>query len=275
MPLVVVDNGTRTIDETLVAEAAPGAELLALPENVGYTGGANVGIRHALATGADFVMLVNNDTILEPECLGELVRIVQSNGPRVAAVGAKVLCADEPRRLWIAYGRLTYGAALVRCVGQGEDDGPRFSELREVDWVSACAVLLSRVALTEVGLLDEDFFAYHDDVDWCTTARASGFRILFAPQARVRHRGGASLQFMGKSASAGYLHARNTVVFARKHARLIDRMQLWLSICGSLPLEYVRRRRRGDGAKHMALLMRGYLDGLRGREIPYRHLGLR
>ncbi|TMA60670.1 MAG: glycosyltransferase [Deltaproteobacteria bacterium] len=131
-PLVVIDNGTGALARAEVAAAARGAELLAVPENLGFAGGANLGIRHALAADADFVLLLNNDATVEPGCLGELVRTARGR-EGVAAVGAKVLAADDPGRLWAAYGRLTYRAALVELVGHGEPDGPRFAAVEEVD----------------------------------------------------------------------------------------------------------------------------------------------
>ena len=272
-PLVVVDNGTGALARAEVAAVAPGAELIAVPENLGFTGGANLGIRRALAAGAEFVLLLNNDALLERGCLGELVRVARG-APRVAAVGAKVLAADDRRRLWSAYGRLTYRAALVELVGHGEPDGPAFAAVQQVDWVPGCAMLLVGTALAEVGLLDERFFAYHEDVDWCTSARARGLRILFAPAARAVHRGGASLAPHGHASPVRYLSARNTVLFARKHARAGEWLRLGLTIAASLPLEYVRRRRRGEG-RAVGLLLRGYLDGLLGRDVPHRALGLR
>src|SRR5712691_11291276 len=108
-------------------------------------------------------------------------------------------------------------------------------------------MLLARAALEEVGLLDERFFAYHEDVDWCTSARERGLRILFAPAAHVIHRGGASLAPHGHASPVRYLSARNTVLFARKHARVREWLRLGLTIGASLPLEYLRRRRRGEG----------------------------
>ena len=272
--LLVVDNGTGRLTRAAVDAAAPGAELIVLPENQGFTGGSNAAIRHALAGGADFVLLLNNDATLEPDCLTELLAAA-SSAERVGAVGAKILSASDPTRLWAAWGRLTYRAALVELVGQGEPDGPRFGERREVEWVSGCAMLLSRPALEAVGLLDERFFAYHEDVDWCTTARAQGFRILFAPAARVRHRGEGSLAPRGRANPVRYLSARNTVLFARKHARAMDWMRLAVTIGASLPLEYLRRRQRGEATTVVSLLLRGYVDGLLGREVPLAALGLR
>jgi GT2 family glycosyltransferase len=271
--LVVVDNGTGALRAEDVAAAAPKTVLLSLPENRGFTGGANHGIRHALAAGAEFVLLLNNDALLEPDCLGQLLRVARSR-PRVAAVGAKVLSAADPTRLWVAYGRLTYRAALVQRVGSGELDGPRFDTVEEVDWVPGCSMLLARAALEEVGLLDERFFAYHEDVDWCTSARARGFCVLFAPAARVVHRGEGSLAPRGVANPARYLSARNTILFARKHARVVDWVRLAVTIIGSLPGEFLRRRRHGETAA-VALLVRGYLDGMLGREVPHAALGLR
>jgi len=143
-----------------------------------------------------------------------------------------------------------------------------------VDWVSGCAILLTRPALDDVGLLDERFFAYHEDVDWCTSARARGYRMLWAPAARVVHRGAGSLAGRGIDSPATYLTARNTVLFARKHARAHEWLGLGVTIGGSLLLEYLRRRRRGEG-RVVELLVRGYLDGALGRELPHRALGLR
>jgi len=271
-PLVVVDNGTGALTERAVGDAAV-AELVAVRENIGFAGGANLGIRRALAAGADFVLLLNNDAMLEAGCLAELVRVARSR-ERVAAVGAKVLAADDPGRLWSAYGRLTYRAALVEIVGHGARDGPDFASVEEVDWVPGCAMLLARSALEEVGLLDERFFAYHEDVDWCTSAHARGLRVLFAPAARVLHRGGGSLARYGHVSPVRYLSARNTMLFASKHARLHEWLRLLITIAASLPLEYVRRRSRGE-ERAVRLLIRGYLDGLLGREPPYRALGLR
>lgn len=276
-PLLVIDNGTGVPRDAAIARAAPQAEIMRLPQNLGYTGGNNVGIRRALAAGAEQVVLVNNDAVVAPECLDTLVRVARESGPRVGAVGAKVLSASDAARLWMAYGRLTYRAALVERVGHGELDGARFDERHEVDWVSGCAVLLTRQALEDVGLLDEFFFAYHEDVDWCTAARQRGYSVVFAPDARVIHHGGGSNSASGGGGSGGavrYLCARNTILFARKHARPGQWLRLMVTIGGSLPLEYVRLRRTGQSGK-VRDLVRGYRDGLLGRDIPYAKLGLR
>ncbi|HLK12276.1 MAG TPA: glycosyltransferase family 2 protein [Candidatus Binatia bacterium] len=272
-PLLVIDNGTRALDARAVAAAAPDVVLVPLPENRGFAGGANEGLRRALAAGATFVLLLNNDATAAPDCLAELVRVARS-APDVAAVGAKVLCADAPGVLWAAWERVTWRAALVAQVGRGAADGPAFAAVRTVEAIPGCAMLLTRPALDAVGLFDEAFFAYHEDVDWCVRARARGFRILFAPTARVLHRGEGSLAGRGRANPARYLSARNTVLFARKHARARDWLRLAVTIGASLPLAALRERSGGQGGV-VRLLLRGYRDGLLGRDVPVDSLGLR
>jgi GT2 family glycosyltransferase len=272
-PLVVVDNGTGTLTPENVTSAEPHAILLSLPENLGFGGGTNVGIRRALAEGANYVLLLNNDALLAPGCLAALVRVAR-RGPRIAAVGAKVLAMRQPNMLWMAYGRLTYRAALVQLVGQGEIDEQQFNEVCEVDFVGGCSMLMTREAIEEVGLLDDRFFAYHEDLDWCTTARRRGFRILYAPDAEIAHQGEGSLGENGEANAARYLSARNAVLFAKKHATLREWLRLSVTVGFSLPRAYLRGWRNGDTGT-VRLLALGYRDGLLGRDVPYRLLGLR
>jgi len=194
--------------------------------------------------------------------------------PRVAAVGAKVLAADDPATLWLAWGRVTWRAALVERVGRGAPDGPPYDQVREVEWVPGCAMLLAREALEVVGFLDERFFAYHEDVDWCTTARERGWRVLFNPASVLRHRGNQTLGGPGYVSARKYLSARSTVLFARKHASRLQHVKLWTSILVTLPFVFLRRLASGE-AGGVWLKVRGWLDGLRDREPPFGALGLR
>jgi GT2 family glycosyltransferase len=272
-PLIVIDNGTGALTAQDVAAVTPGAILVSLPENLGFAGGSNVAIRRALAEGADYVLLLNNDAVLAPDCLAELVRVARDDR-RVAAVGAKVLAMKPGGQLWMAYGRVTYRAALVKLVGQGEIDDCRLDEVCDVDFVPGCAMLLSRHALETVGFLDNRFFAYHEDVDWCTMARDRGFRVVFAPRAEIAHYGEGSLGENGTANAARYLSARNSVLFAHKHASPLEWLRLCATVGGSLPLAWLRSWRDG-GRETVRLLARGYRDGLLGRRVPYRRLGLR
>lgn len=268
----LVDNASRhpVLDE--VARRHPGVRTIANPANLGYAGGNNVGLRAALAAGADWVLVLNNDARLEPGTIDELLAVARTD-PRIAAVGAKILRLEEPDRLWMAWGEVDYRQSLVRLIGAGERDDGRFAAERDVEWVSGCAILLSRRALEAFGPFDEEYFAYHEEVDWCASARERGFRVVYAPRAVVLHRGQASSGGNAFVSRRQYLTARNMVRFVRRHGSARDRLRFALCFGAMLPLSWLKRRLRGE-QEGVRLKLEGALDALRGRPIPRARLGL-
>ena len=268
----VVDNASRQPVLEEVVRRHPGVRTIANPSNLGYAGGNNVGLRAALASGADWVLVLNNDARLEAGTIDELLAVAQTD-PRIAAVGARILRLEEPGRLWMAWGEVDYRQSLVRLIGQGEPDDGRFAEQRDVDWVSGCAILLSRRAIEAIGPFDEEYFAYHEEVDWCATARERGFRVVWAPRAVVLHRGQASSGGGAFVSRRQYLTARNMVRFVRRHGSLHERLRFALWFGAMLPLSWLKRRLRGE-QEGVRLKLEGALDALRGRPIPRGRLGL-
>jgi hypothetical protein len=271
LAIIVVDNGSREPPGALLRARFPDVTYVETGRNLGYAAGINVGIRGALERGATHVLALNNDTILDRMVIRQVLAAAH---PDVAIVGAKVLRLDEPRRLCFAYGRVTYRQSLLTLVGEGATDGQEFATTRDVEFVHGCAVLLARAALERIGLFDEAFFAYLEDVDLCVRARAAGFRVVFAPDALVYHRTHTSTGGPGYVSVRQYLVARNTVLFARKHASMGQRARLVAWIVGTLPLQLARRlaTREHHG---VILKVRGYLDGLRDRPLPLEEMGLR
>jgi GT2 family glycosyltransferase len=267
---VVVDNGSREpVGDALGARAA----TLRLPLNLGYAGGANAGIRHALAGGADVVLLLNNDVRLAPGATAAALDALAADA-RIAVVGPKVLAREDPSRLWLAWGDVTYGQSLVALRGAGEPDGPAFSRARDVDWVAGCAMWMRREAFATIGLLDETFFAYHEEVDWCARAHAAGWRVVYCPHAVVTHTGRGAAGGKAAVRIRKYFAARNSVLFARKHARPLERAKLVCLLAGSLPLQLLWHWPRGT-ADEVWLKIRGVRDGVTGRPPPFEALGLR
>lgn len=274
--VMVIDNGSREpIGPDLKREFA-WVDYIRNGVNLGYAGGNNVGLKHALEEGFDYACILNNDVTVSADFLAKLVGAVRG-GVRVGAAGAKVLAAEEPGRLYMSYGQITYRQSLVRLCGWRKPDrakGGGGEAPREVEWVPGCCLLMSVEALREVGLLDEEFFAYHEDADWCARARKRGWRVLYVPQAVVYHRGNASLGGRRYVSARAYLSARNSVLFARKHATPAQKAKLAAFILLSLPLQYLRRVPAGEG-RGVTLKVEGWLDGLMGRPIPLERLGLR
>ena len=270
--VLVIDNGSRISVAPTVRERFPQARCIELSMNLGYAGGNNVGLRVAMTEGYPFACVLNNDTVVDPGFLREA--LAEAAEPRVAVVGGKVLRFEDPSRLWMTYGRLTWLQSLVALEGWDVPDGPRWGEARDVEWVPGCSLLFRREALEDVGVFDERFFAYHEDVDWCATARERGWRVRYAPGAVVLHRGNRTLGGPVYTSPRKYLSARNTVLFARKHGTVLQRLLLLASIVVTTPFVFLRRLVTGE-AGGVILKIRGWLDGLRDRQPPFEALGLR
>lgn len=268
----LIDNASRT---PILAEAErlfPELVVHRNERNLGYAGGNNVGLRLALEAGADFVVVLNNDAEVRPDAIAGLVAAASADD-RIAAVGARVLRREDPARLWMAWGELTYRQSLVRLVGEGAQDGPEWLVERDVPWVSGCAVLLTRSALERIGPFDEEYFAYHEEVDWCARAREAGLRVVYAPRAAVLHSGEGSSGGGRYVSRKQYLVARNMVRFVRDHGSALERIRFTTFLVATLPFQYLRRLLSGE-QRGVWLKIRGVVDALLGRPIPRADLGL-
>lgn len=258
-PVVVVDNASRDGSAAPLA-SLPGVELLALPRNVGFAGGANVGIRRALERGAAQVLLLNPDTEVEPGFLAPLSAALAGGA---ALAGPKLLLPGMPARLWSAGGALTFGRNLALLDGHRELDRGQHDAPRDVTFLPGTVWLLSRAALEKVGLLDEQFFCYVEDVDWCARALAAGCRLRYEPASRVVHEGSAA-SGGGYTPLRKYLSARNAFPFLRKHGTPAR----WLSFLAgdvlTLPFAFAYALLRGRPGAAL-WKARGLLDGWRAR----------
>ena len=183
-PVVVVDNGSVDGSVEAIRAAHPGVPLIETGANLGFSGGNNAGIRHALDAGAEWVVLVNNDATLRADCVTALQAEAAAH-PEAGVLSGKLFFADPPGRIWFAgqgYNTLTGYAG--RPYGYGKPDAPEYSQPREVDRAAGALMAVSRAAIDAAGLLDEGLFAYVEDVDWCLRIRAAGFTVRLAPERR-------------------------------------------------------------------------------------------
>lgn len=274
LEVLVVDNGSRRGPQQALAAAGLDVSVLSTGVNLGYAGGNNAGMREALARGAGFVWILNNDAEVDAGALAPLLEAAR-RFPEAGAFGSRVLRGDDPSRIWVAWGSVTWRQSLIALAGENEKDGPRFDEEREVEWVPGCSLLLRTAALADVGGFDEDFFAYHEDADWAARARAAGWTSRYVPASRVVH------HIHGSSGGAShyggfrkYLSARNSILYALRHGSAWQRLRLGLAIVVTFPFQLLRRALSGEAAGAW-IKLRGWRDGLAGRPIPFVELGLR
>ncbi len=263
--LVIVDNcsadgsGARLRDRFSAEERV---EVLLAERNLGFAGGNNLGIRHAIDAGAKYVWLLNNDTVVDPAALRELVSAAQEH-PEAGMVGSKVYYHDRPEVLWFAGGVIKPrhdGTTFHR--GMDEVDRGAYDEVAHVDYVTGCSLLTSVEVVRSIGLMAEEYFLYWEEVDWCDRARAAGYPSLYIPSSRVWHKVGGSL---GADASPTRIRydARNRLLFYRRNRpKDMPRVLFWLNR-QIVTLALVRGKTR-----HSAALLRGELDYFAGKRGP-------
>jgi GT2 family glycosyltransferase len=212
--LIVVDNDPDGGCEQALAAVRGDIVYVAPGKNLGFSGGMNLGIRSALASGADYVVLVNSDVLVTPDCLDTLQKALEAT-PGAGIAGPMVLARSAPdtiASLGLSFdhrtGRMQERSARRRRQSPASL-GPHTS-----DAVSGCCMFVAREVFATVGLLDEDYFFGFEDIDFCLSARALGFTTLVVPGAVVYHEG---------SRSIGAASPLRLYFAARNHLRLAQR----------------------------------------------------
>jgi GT2 family glycosyltransferase len=209
---ICVDNGSTDGSDAEVERSFPAVELVRTGANLGFAGGNNVGVRRALDRGADWVLLVNNDAVVEPGIAAALERAAAAR-PDAGVLACKVLFEDGRT---VMYAGASFNPLLGysgRRAGFGKPD--TFHALRDVERADGAGMAISSVALDRAGLLDEDLFAYAEDVDLSLRVRASGLAVVFVPEAVVRHKGSASTGGTASTLNL-YYDTRNTIVVCER-----------------------------------------------------------
>ncbi|MCC6763050.1 MAG: glycosyltransferase family 2 protein [Deltaproteobacteria bacterium] len=262
----VVDNGSRPPERDALAAALAGrsgVEVIALPENRGFAGAVNVGLAAAFARGAAAVLVLNDDAEVAPDLLATLGAVV-ARDPRVGIVAPRVVDAGSGRevsrgeRVWLPLVCLPRTWLRVRGAGAAPV---------EVSSVIGVALLVTRACFERIGGLEESFFAYYEEVDYCLRARAAGLRVVVAPATSVRHAGFRGFAG-GFTPLAAYLKARNLPLLVRRHGGAFAWLVFAPTYAAMLAASAAGYALRGDAARVVPALGRGVADGLRARGGP-------
>jgi GT2 family glycosyltransferase len=221
LEIIVVDNGSSDGSAQMLPKEFPQITVLPQETNLGFAAGCNVGVRHAVAKGTEYVLLLNNDTFVAQDFLSEMLAVIETD-PRIGAVCPKIYFADPPDKLWYAGAEFSLWTGTVRHRGWKEIDHGQYDHCQEITRATGCAMLVRCSALGDVGLLDEQFWAYAEDLDWSLRFLKQGYRLIYAPKARLWHYDGATsgkLMGAGSQAIRQFFGTRNMVFVARKHLR--------------------------------------------------------
>jgi GT2 family glycosyltransferase len=264
---VCVDNGSSDGSQQAVRERFPQVHLIEAGVNRGYSGGNNLGIRHALEHGARWVVLVNNDATVAGDVIEGFAAAARGH-PRAGILAGKVYFADRPRLIWFAGQRVSERIGYSgRPRGYGRPDGPRYSRVGPTGRAVGALMAISREAIERVGLLDEELFAYVEDVDWALRVRRAGLEVVFAPDARAWHRVSASTGGEAASTHTLYYGVRNTVTVLERQRPLGRAATAARRLCilASFTLHALTRADRG---RALRAVRSGYADARAGRLGP-------
>ena len=217
----VVDNGSVDGSPARLKQAFPFLTLIENGENLGFARGCNVGIRAAVETGADYVLLLNNDSVVSPGFLEPLVKYALST-PRTGLVSGKILLQSDRNTIWFAGGRVfrLYGA---RVRGHLAVDNGSFDRCERSGACTGAMMLIPRHVLEQVGLLPEEYFFGMEEWDYSLTVSRAGFDLLYCGESVVFHHSDGSHQNL--SPKFLYCGHRNRLVFlTRFNGRFVTRL---------------------------------------------------
>lgn len=258
--IIVVDNASRDGSVEKLRSTFPDLHLLECEENLGFAEGNNVGMRTALASGSKFILLLNNDTIVDRNALGELLATMRRH-PEAGIVGAKIYYCDRPNVLWYAGGYFNEHSSFGGHYGIGEPDSGKYDTERTCSLITGCCLLIRREVCERIGLLDSDYFAYLEDADYCTRARREGYALFYQPKAIIHHK--ISSTSAWDSPVYIYFNLRNKILFLRKNATFVRVLPYVPRLFSFYLRQFIRLLFKWHSLKKTRAAWYGLVDGLR------------
>ena len=229
--IIIVDNGSVDNSRSLLAKKFGGSiKLVPLDKNRGFTGGNNTGIELALKDGADYVLVLNNDTVADSNFVKELVALAETN-IHFGVVTGKIFYYDQRELLWFAGGIVRRGLLAFKHRGLLKRDTGEYDTVDESRFVTGCCMLVRREVFEAVGLFDDRFFIYSEDADFSLRVFRQGYALMYTPHALLWHKESASMRKNTLRAGAGtvsprqyYLSTRNRIFLVRKHSPPMEKV---------------------------------------------------
>lgn len=242
MRLLVVDNGSTDGTAEALRERFPDVEIIRSPTNLGIAGGYNLGLEYALGHAAEYVLVANNDIVVDPAMLHCLVKALKSI-PK-AGIGLPKIYHyyGDQRRLWCTGAYWRKFPPTVKMMGVNAQDSRRFSRMREIEYAPSCCLLIKREVLETVGYFDTGYFFYNDDWDFSVRTRKAGYSIWFVPEAKMWHKVSMSTQKSDKPARWWYILGRSTVRYYLRHSTpwALFLFSTWFAIRECIKLKFRR-----------------------------------
>ncbi len=256
--VVLVDNGSKNNEGGKIKEQFPEIILIKNSTNTGFVVANNQGIKKALVDKADYVLLLNNDTVVSNNFLNVLVELAEKD-KKIGVVTPKILYYKSDK-IWSMGGYVSKVTGISRMIGKGKLS-QYFIDYIEPEFATGCAFLVKTKILKKVGLLDHIYFAYYEDVDWSFRIRKAGYKIVTNPNSIIYHKKSASAGIAGTSKFSSiqtYYLARNSIIFAKTNLHSVDKI---IYLIGSYSIRVIYLILNFNKLINFKYLYKGLVDG--------------
>jgi hypothetical protein len=259
--IVLVDNASTDGSVKILRKAYPDLTIIENEENLGFSEGNNVGIRYALSQGADYIWILNNDTVVDPLALTALIDVAGEN-TKIGILGSKIYYYDEPDTLWFAGGPMDWHNLETPHVGINEKDYGQYDEIKEYDRVAGCSMMVTRELCDQIGLMDPAYFLYVEEIDWCLRAWANGFKVVYVPGSKVYHKVSKAVQLLqSREKVFSYYKNRNFLYLLKK---IYKAPISYLMMCRYIIKVIKRERSKGNSLRPILFALYDFIFGHMG-----------
>ena len=263
LEIILVDNGSRDGSGQRLADTFPHVVFIGTEENNGYAAGVNEGIRVSLQRGADYIFIMNNDTIVDPGIVNCFLGFMED--PESSGVGIcvpKIYYHDRPGIIWYAGGECDPTNGLCRHWNIGSKDEHIHEEPAEITFANGCSMFIKREVIERVGYFDEHYFHTGEDADYSIRTMRAGYRLIYIPKARLWHRARASTKGSGGGKNYIYYEYRNRMILWSRHFRKKG-FRPKIKLAKFYLRSTLSEMKKGNYEASLAIMV-GLIDGLRG-----------
>lgn len=254
--IVVIDNASTDDSVMKLQEVYPEVKVIECKSNTGVTGGNNIGIKYSMQSGAEYTVLMNNDIETDPQLLSELL----SRASQKTVTVPKIYYYEPSNMLWFAGGQFDWNKGGAHHIGIHEMEESKYDIEKSIDYSPTCCMMIHNSIFKKVGLMDENFFMYYDDADFCARLGQEGIEIRYVPTAKMWHKVSSSTG--GEYSKLGtYYMNRNQLYFMKKYKEKIS-LFAYLFVLGKGFLKVLLSPVRHKNDKYIA---QAYIDYKRGK----------
>lgn len=251
--IIVIDNGSKDFSENRIKEVFPDIYIIQTGKNAGFAGGNNIGIRYALQEGADYICLLNNDVLVAEDMISILVKVLKENERRIVGPATMIWREEIIHSTGL---KINFSKGTARLINLKEN----YERVEKCpiycDYLEGTCLMFAPNLIQEVGLIPEEYFLYYEETEWCCKAKKRRYDIVCIPQAKLWHKGSASVNKI--TGLKLYFEDRNRVLFERRNAPLIKRLLFYLYFFIQLIYRILSHQRD-------VRAFRAVLDGYRGK----------